>query len=132
MNVCGRSVISRRISRKSPEAASRPATITSTLLGQPLDLLEDVRGEQDRPALGGHPPEQLHHVQPLARVHPVERLVEQQDRRLVDERRGDLRPLAHPLRVGADRAVGGVLEIDRRDRARGGGRPGRGSPGAAR
>ncbi len=55
-------------------------------VGQPLDLLEDVRREQDRPAGGGHRAQQRHHVQPLAGVHPVERLVEQQDRRLVDER----------------------------------------------
>ena len=86
------------------------------LLGQPLDLLEDVRGEQDRPALGGHRPQQLHHVQALARVHPVERLVEEQDRRVVDQRRGDLRPLAHALRVGPDRAVLGVAQLDDGDR----------------
>jgi len=37
-----------------------------------------------RPA-GRHRAEQLHHVQALARVHAVERLVEQQDTRVVDE-----------------------------------------------
>ena len=60
------------------------------------------------------------HVQPLARVHAVERLVEQQDRRVVDERAGELGPLAHALGVRADRAVGGVGQVDRGDR------PGRG------
>src|SRR6266568_6270858 len=45
--------------------------------GQPLDLFQDVRAEQDRPALTAELVEQVHHVQPLPRVHPVERLVEQ-------------------------------------------------------
>ena len=95
-------------------------------LGEPLDLLEDVRREQDRPTLGGHPPEQLHHVQPLAGIHAVERLVEQQDPRLVDERRGELDPLAHALRIGPDLAIGRVGQLDRADRpVRGGGRVGR-------
>ena len=52
--------------------------------------------------------QEVHHVQPLARVHAVERLVEDQDGRIVDERRGDLDPLPHALRVAADRAAGGI------------------------
>ena len=67
----------------------------------------------------------VHHVQPLARVHPVERLVEEQDRRVVDQRAGELGALAHPLRVGADRAVGRLGQVDRGDRpGRRGGRVG--------
>ena len=61
-------------------------------------------------------------MQALARVHPVERFVEEQDRRVVDERSGDLRALAHPLRVRPDRAVGGLGQVDRGDRPVGGGR----------
>ena len=60
--------------------------MTRTDSAEPLDLLEDVRGEQDRAALVGHATQQLHHVQALARVHAVERLVEEQHRRVVDER----------------------------------------------
>ncbi len=41
----------------------------------------------------------------------------------MDERPGELRPLAHPLRVRADRAIRGVSQVDRRDR------PGRGGIG---
>ena len=85
-------------------------------LGEPLDLFEDVRREQDHPARGGHRREQLHHVQPLARVHAVERLVEEQHRRLVDERRGHLDALAHPLRVRRDGPSLGRLEVDGADR----------------
>src|SRR6266566_9002901 len=65
--------------------------------GQPLDLFQDVRAEQDRPALGAELVEQVHHVQALPRVHPVERLVEQQHLRVVHQRRGHLDPLAHAL-----------------------------------
>ena len=59
-------------------------------------------------------------MQPLARVHAVERLVEQQDPRLVDERAGQLGPLAHALRVRADRPVRGIGQVDRGDRPGGG------------
>src|SRR6266581_4855659 len=44
--------------------------------GQPFHLFQDVRAEQDRPALLAQPVQQVHHVQPLPRVHAVERLVE--------------------------------------------------------
>ena len=85
-------------------------------IGEPLDLLQDVGREQDGPTLGGHRPEQVDHVQALARVHAVERLVEQQDLGLVDERAGDLGTLAHALGVGADRPVGRAGQVDRGDR----------------
>ena len=38
------------------------------VLPQPLDLLEDVRGEEDRAPLLRHAAQQGHHLQPLARV----------------------------------------------------------------
>src|SRR5690606_28454652 len=43
--------------------------------GELLDLLEDVGGEQHRAALVAHPPQQVHQLHPLARVHAVEGLV---------------------------------------------------------
>ena len=52
-------------------------------------------------------------MQPLAGIEAVERLVEEQDAGLVDERRGELGALAHALGVGAHRAVGGVGQLDR-------------------
>ncbi len=55
-------------------------------------------------------------MQPLARVHAVERLVEEEDPRLVHERGGQLDPLAHPLGIGPDRPVCGVGQLDRADR----------------
>ena len=90
------------------------------LAGDLLDLLEDVGAEQDGAALGPHPPQQGHQVQPLARVDAVERLVEQQHRRVVDQRRGELDPLAHALGVGADPAPAGSV-ISTIERSLGGG-----------
>src|SRR5450756_1605483 len=81
-------------------------------LRDPLHFLEDVRREQDHPALVGQRPEKRHHVATLARVHPVERLVEDEASRVVDQRCGDLRALPHPLRVGRELAVGGIRELD--------------------
>src|SRR5215471_12704609 len=89
--------------------------------GKPLHLFQDVRAEHDRPALLAQPVQQVHHVQPLPRVHAVERLVEEQDRRIVDERRRHLDPLAHALGVGRDPPVLRVGHLHHRDRAPGGG-----------
>ncbi len=55
-------------------------------------------------------------MQSLARVHPVERLIEEQDPRVVDECSGQLGPLAHALRIRADRTVRGIGQVDRGDR----------------
>ena len=87
VNVCGRSVMSRRISRKSPEAASRPATITSTLCARRSTSSRMCDENRIVRPWRASVAEQLHHVQPLARVHAVERLVEQQDLRVVHEGR---------------------------------------------
>ena len=119
VNVWGRSVMSRRISRKSPDAARRPLTITRTFWASRSTssrMCELNRITRPSSAIRA---EQLHHVEALARIHPVERLVEEQDRGVVDQGAGDLDPLAHPLGVRADRAVRGVLEADRRDRPAG-------------
>ena len=80
--------------------------------GQLLDLLQDVRGEQHGAALGAHLPQQLHQLHALARVHAVERLVEQQHGRLVDEGGGHLHALPHALAVRGDLAVLRVLHLD--------------------
>ena len=54
-------------------------------------------------------------MEPLAWVHAVERLVEDEDRRIVDERGRDLDALLHPLRVAADRAPGCVVQVHQAD-----------------
>ena len=102
-----------------PEVAGRRETARHDdqhAIAEAFDLLEDVAAEEDRPALGGHLAQEVHHVQPLARVHAIERLVEDEHRWVVDERGGDLHALAHPLRVPADRAPGSVAQVDESDR----------------
>jgi hypothetical protein len=80
--------------------------------GELFDLLQDVRAEQDRAAGVGHRVQQIHHVQPLARVHAVERLVQEQRRRVVHQRRGYPDPLPHALGERLDTAVLGVGHLD--------------------
>ena len=87
-----------------------------------LDLVQHVRGDEHRAALGAEPADQLHHVAALHRVEAVERLVEQQQLGRVHERLGELDALAHALREAADAALRGVLEPDARERLGGGAR----------
>ena len=68
----------------------------------PLDLVQHVRRDEHRAALRAEPPDQLDDVAALGGVESVERLVEQQQLGLVDERLGELDPLAHALREAAD------------------------------
>ena len=97
VNVCGRSVIRRRIARKSPEAASRPAYDDQHSVGQSLDLLQDVRAR--RGSCGRPPPCAAAGPSCAAAgaVHAVERLVQQQDLRVVDQGAGDLTRWRMPL-----------------------------------
>lgn len=81
------------------------------VVGHPLDLFEDVRAEQDRPALLAHPADEVHQVEPLPRIHAVERLVQQQHLRVVDEGRGDLHALPHALGVRLDAAAGRLRHL---------------------
>ena len=107
----------RRIRRKSPEAASRPATTTSTRSASRSTSSRMWLEKRIVRPVGRHGTQQVHHLQPLARVHAVERLVEEQDRRVVDQRGGDLDPLPHALRVAADRPVRRVASSTRSMRA---------------
>ena len=106
-----------------PEVAGRrvpPGHHHLDLAGHLLDLLEDVGAEQHGAALGAHGAQQLHQVDPLPRVHAVERLVEEQHRGVVHQRGGHLDPLPHPLAVRRDGAVLGLGHLDLRDRPLGG------------
>ena len=59
------------------------------------------------------------HASACLRVETGRRLVEEQDGRLVDDAEPDVEPALHPARVGARRAVGGRLEVERREHLRG-------------
>ena len=76
------------------------------VVADPLDLAEQVRGDDDRdPELGAGPPHEREHLVASARVEAVGRLVEEEQPRIVDERLGELHPLLHAGRVPADRPV---------------------------
>ena len=78
-----------------------------------LDLVEDVaRHDDGAVGPGAEPPHEVDEVQPLARVEAVERLVEHEDLRVVDEGGGDLDPLAVALGQGAHRAAIAGVQLD--------------------
>ena len=99
----GRSFSFCRIARGSPLAASLPLDHQVDALGQLLDLLEDVRGDEHGAALGGEAADHFAQVEPLHRVGARERLVEQEQRRVVDERRREAHALPHPAGVAGHR-----------------------------
>jgi hypothetical protein len=79
-----------------------------------VDLLEDVRGEEDGRAALGLRADDLAHLLRAGRVEPGGRLVEDQQVWVVDERHREGEPLAHPLRVLPGVPVRGVGEADAR------------------
>ena len=75
-------------------------------VGQPVGLVEVLRGQQHGRARRRRAPRSSsHRLEPAARVEAGGRLVEEQHRRLGDERGGEVEPAAHAARVGLDRAV---------------------------
>ena len=65
---------------------------------------------------GAEAAEERDHVGALARVEAGQRLVEDEHRRVVDERLRDLDALAHPLRVRGQPARVGRVELDQLER----------------
>ena len=94
--------------------AQQPAGVDDDdVVADPLELAEQVRGDQDRDAeLGADPADQPEHVVAPGRVEAVRRLVEQHQLRVVDQRLRQLDPLLHAGRVAADRAVPLLVEPD--------------------
>ena len=82
-------------------------------LGHRLDLVEHVRADDHRAALGAEALEQLDEAQPLHRVGAVERLVEHEHERVLHEGGGHLAALAHALAEAVHAAVGDRLHVDR-------------------
>ena len=93
-----------------------------------LDLAEEVAGQDDRdPELVAGPADELEHLVAAGGIEAVGRLVEQEQPGVVDERLGELDPLAHPGRVAADRPVALLVQADVAEDVGGplaGGRPG--------
>jgi hypothetical protein len=61
-------------------------------------LAHQVRGDEDRPSLGGQTPQEMPHPEDALGVEAVDRLVEHHRRRVSEQRRRDSEPLAHPER----------------------------------
>ena len=81
-------------------------------INQPLDLVEVVRRDQNRPLLLAGPFEDpVHEVVAHDRIEPAERLVEHEQRRPVGERRHERGLDAHPARQAADLDVTRQIEV---------------------
>ena len=69
-----------------PSAMTRPRSITAIEVGQAVGLVEVLRGQQHRRALGHQPLDRRPHLQPAARVQAGRGLVEEEHGRAGDER----------------------------------------------
>ena len=81
-------------------------------VAQFLDLGQLVAGEQDGHALLGQAPDQLAHVAHAGGVEAGGGLVEDQEARPAQQRGGDAKALAHPVRVAAHPVLGAGAELD--------------------
>ena len=89
------------------------ATDEHHLVGDHLDLVQQVRGQQHGPATGGEGAEQAAHPVDAGGVQAVDRLVEDEHGRVTHERIGDAQALAHAQRVVAHAPLGlGAGETD--------------------
>src|SRR6185437_5825618 len=97
-----------RVGAQQPAALQRHHVVTDS-----LDLPQQVRGDHDGDAeLPADPGDQVEHRPPAARVEAGGRLVEQQQPRVTDQRLGQLDPLLHPGRIGADQPVPLLVQPD--------------------
>ena len=104
-----------RIGPQQPSAVDRDQVIAD-----PLDLAEQVRGDDDGDAeLRPDPADQLEHGGTPGRVEPVGRLVEQHQLGRTDQGLGQLHPLLHAGGVGADQPVPLLVQADMPQRFRG-------------
>ena len=110
------SLVERRADRSEP-AGRRELAVHDQQhrVRELLDLFQDVRRQHDRPSFGGELLEQPFEVDALSRVGPVEWLVENQDFRVVHERRGEPHALAHAAGVRVHLSMLRVREIHERD-----------------
>src|SRR6266567_3713907 len=101
-------------------AQQPPAVDRDQVVADPLDLAEQVRGDDDGDAeLRADPADQLEHGGAAGRVEPVGRLVEQQQLRRADQGLGQFHPLLHTGGVGADQPVPLLVQANVPQRLRG-------------
>ena len=102
--------------RRRPEEPAR--VDRDEVVADLLDLAEEVAGEDDRdPELVAGPPDELEHLVAAGGVEPVRGFVEEEQPRVVDERLGELDPLAH-ARSSSRRSAGSAPRTARRGAAR--------------
>ena len=82
------------------------------LVGEPVGLVEVLRREQHGRALPHAALDRLPQREPAARVQAGRRLVEEQHRRAVDQRGGEVEPPAHAARVRLGRPLRGVRQVE--------------------
>src|SRR6059058_2169935 len=78
-----------------------------------LDLVQQVAREENRDPVAGEPPDEVAHVAHARRVETGRRLIEQEETRLPEERRGDPETLTHAMRVAADLVLRAVSQLHR-------------------
>ena len=95
-------------------AGDDPAVVDDgDVVGQLVGLLEVLRRQQQRRALARRAPRMTSHMpRRLRGSRPGGGLVEEQQSRSADEGAGQVEATAHAARVGLDRAVGGVDEVE--------------------
>ena len=86
-------------------------------VGDSFDLLEDVRRDHDGAPLAREPPQEPLKVEALPRIRAVQRFVQKEDLRVVDQHPGEADSLAHSPGIGADLPVGGIVELHMPDSA---------------
>ena len=77
-----------------------------------LHLVQQVTGQQHRPAPVGEVAQQPAHPGDALGIQPVRRFVQDEHLRLTDERLGDAEPLPHAEGIAAHPAIGGVGQPD--------------------
>src|SRR4051812_18378614 len=85
---------------------------------EPLDLVEHMARHDDGAVGGAEMLEQFDQVDALPRIEAGERLVEDEDLGIVDDRLGDLDALAHALGERRQSTVVAGIEADLMDRSR--------------
>jgi hypothetical protein len=82
------------------------------VVGQPVRLLQVLGGEQQGGAVADQLADDVPEREAAARVQPGGRLVQEQHLGAADQAGAQVEAAAHPARVGLDRAVGGVGELE--------------------
>ena len=82
------------------------------MVRRPLELAHEVARDEDGPALGRERPKEPADPHDALGVQAVDRLIQDQGRRISEERRGDAEPLGHPERVAAGASATDTREPD--------------------